>query len=416
MSLALMLLPFLALVGAEAVYSARNNLHWYRLNDAIANLSAGALMILTVGYFEPSGATFEWVYDRWSTGLLARPDWLTYVIAFIALDFILYWLHIAQHKLGILWAVHVVHHQSEELNYSVGLRQSSFLYVMSWIFLVPFALAGFSFQVMLTVHGVSLLYQFLVHTRATSRVPVMEWVFVTPAHHRVHHGKNEAYLDKNFGAVLIVWDRLFGTFAQEKPGTPIEYGIRTRLNTWNPLAANLAVFGDLLRALVRRMRPGAPMRADPVVAGRDFVAKRSGVAQASLREEPKFDPLLPRELFVYGLVQISVCIGLIVNYLFRLSGSHIVNADFHALFLVTSFVAVPTIFDGRASFLAWEKARLILVVVIGLVNLVALPESLYLSCILVLWGSGSGIYLWLRQVSWRQALQVRVISGPLTER
>ncbi len=168
---------------------------------------------------------------------LSMSVWWVWLLLIIFDDFAYYWFHRISHESRLFWNFHVVHHSSNEYNFSVAVRQSWFGGIAHWIFYVPLAFLGFPFWAFALVHGSNLLYQFWIHTELVKRLPYpIEFVFNTPSHHRVHHGVNSEYLDKNYGGILIIWDRIFGTFEPEK--AKVKYGITTPLNSYNPLWAN----------------------------------------------------------------------------------------------------------------------------------------------------------------------------------
>ena len=171
---------------------------------------------------------------------------LLWVLAAVLWDFCYYWNHRLGHEISILWAAHAVHHQSEEYNLSTALRQTSSSFLFSWIFYVPLFVIGFPTDVIVTVGAANLIYQFWVHTRHIGRLGVLDRILVTPSNHRVHHAQNERYIDKNYGGIFILWDRLFGTFAAESDDDPVIFGVRKPLANWNPFWANLQVYNYLL--------------------------------------------------------------------------------------------------------------------------------------------------------------------------
>jgi hypothetical protein len=175
-----------------------------------------------------------------------EPSWWVWLTAFVLYDFCYYWKHRLGHEMNILWAAHVVHHSSEEYNLTTALRQSSSS-LFSWIFYLPMALLGFDPILLITVGSLNLIYQFWVHTRHIPKLGWYEWVFVTPSNHRVHHAQNQIYIDRNYGGVFIVWDRLFGSFQEELDSEPPIYGIRKALKSWNPLWANVHVYAQLCK-------------------------------------------------------------------------------------------------------------------------------------------------------------------------
>ena len=163
-------------------------------------------------------------------------DWRTWVAGFVSVEFAYYWFHRASHRVRWLWATHSVHHSAEQMTLLASLRLGwTNLFSAGWVFYVPLVLIGFPPFVVVTLLALNLRYQFFLHTEAIGRLGPIEWVFNTPAHHRLHHGSNASYIDKNFGGVLIVFDRLFGTLGEDCPDEPIRYGLAHRSATGNPL-------------------------------------------------------------------------------------------------------------------------------------------------------------------------------------
>lgn len=161
---------------------------------------------------------------------------VTVALAFLLQDFLYYWFHRASHHIRWLWASHVAHHSSRQMNFSTALRQS-LTYPLSgmWLFWTPMILLGFTPALVFAVVALNLAFQFFVHTQAVKKLGWLEWLFNTPSHHRVHHACNPLYIDRNFAGVLIIWDRLFGTFVAERDDEPCRYGITEDFNSDNPL-------------------------------------------------------------------------------------------------------------------------------------------------------------------------------------
>ncbi|MDO6581434.1 sterol desaturase family protein [Photobacterium sp. 2_MG-2023] len=162
----------------------------------------------------------------------------TVALAFLLQDFCYYWFHRASHHINWLWASHIVHHSSQHMNFTTAFRQS-LTYPVSgmWIFWLPLILIGYPPATVVLVVSVNLGFQFFVHTRVIKRLGWLEHIFNTPSHHRVHHARNPEYIDKNFAGVLIIWDKLFGTFVPENDSTIIRYGVREDVTGWRPLQA-----------------------------------------------------------------------------------------------------------------------------------------------------------------------------------
>lgn len=170
--------------------------------------------------------------------------WWSWIALFFIDDFAYYWFHRVSHESRLFWNFHVVHHSSEYFNLSVAVRQSWFSGLLHWIFYAPIMLLGFAPWMFATMHGFNLIYQFWIHTRFIDRLGPLEYVLNTPSHHRVHHGVNNPYLDKNYAGVLIIWDRLFGSFVAETEEP--KYGIIKPVNTYNPIRINLHAWQEML--------------------------------------------------------------------------------------------------------------------------------------------------------------------------
>jgi len=237
---------FFLLIGLELILEKVRKTEYYRTNDAINSLSAGVLsrMVDIVKALVPL-TIYVFIFENFAFLQLADSI-VVWVIAFILYDFCYYWNHRLGHEMSLLWAAHVVHHSSEEYNLTTALRQSSSS-IFSWIFYLPLALIGIDPILLIAVGSLNLIYQFWVHTRHVPKLGWFEWLFVTPSNHRVHHAQNRVYIDRNYGGVFIVWDRLFGSFQEELDEQPVIFGIRSSLKSWNPLYANVQVYAQLWR-------------------------------------------------------------------------------------------------------------------------------------------------------------------------
>jgi sterol desaturase/sphingolipid hydroxylase (fatty acid hydroxylase superfamily) len=239
---------FFLLIGIEFIVGWRRGRNTYRLNDALNSIGLGVLSQL-VGLFTKLAAIglYTLVYEHAALWPLPVDAAWVWIGALVFYDFCYYWHHRYGHTVALLWAAHVVHHQSEDYNLSTALRQTSSGWIAGWIFYLPMALAGVPPLVFAAVALIDLLYQFWVHTEQIGKLGWFDRWFCAPSNHRVHHAVNDAYLDKNFGGILIVWDRLFGTYAEEDAALPCVYGTRGPLRSWNPVRANLQLYADLAR-------------------------------------------------------------------------------------------------------------------------------------------------------------------------
>ncbi|GAB1446847.1 sterol desaturase family protein [Flammeovirgaceae bacterium] len=221
----------------------------YRLPDTLSNLSCGItsqlsglfLKVLAIGVYEV-------IYSNFAFFELER-NWVYWVVLFLLVDFAYYWAHRKSHEINLFWGGHVVHHQSEDYNLSVALRQSSFQVVWTFAFNLPLALLGFKTLDFALISALNTLYQFWIHTETIKKLGFLEYFLNTPSHHRVHHGRDPKYIDKNHAGSLIIWDKMFGTFQaeEEKP----TYGITKPINSWNAVWANFSHYSEMGKDLKR---------------------------------------------------------------------------------------------------------------------------------------------------------------------
>jgi sterol desaturase/sphingolipid hydroxylase (fatty acid hydroxylase superfamily) len=250
---------FLTLLVLEVLWTRRRlregaaGLLGYETKDTFASLAMGIGNVIISGFTTLGAvALWAWGYEhRWVS--LGQPGrWWSWLVLFFAEDFCYYLFHRTHHGVRFLWAAHVNHHTSRYFNLSTALRQPWFTPITGPIFWLPLALLGYPPYMILTAEALSLIYQFWIHTEVVKRLPrVLEWLLNTPSHHRVHHGKNVAYLDRNHGGVLILWDRLLGTFAPEDEREPVSYGITHDLSTFNPLRIAVHEFVSMARDVRR---------------------------------------------------------------------------------------------------------------------------------------------------------------------
>ncbi len=341
---------------------------FYRLNDALNSLSAGALST-TIGYFtklipiylvgtliQPL-AVFDidaTVFDFSARGLIA---WVAVILAW---DFCYYWAHRAGHEISLFWAAHAVHHQSEEYNLSTALRQTS-TDLYTWVFYVPLFLAGIPVEVIATANAIDLIYQFWVHTRMVGRLGWVDRVFVTPSNHRVHHAQNPIYIDRNYGGILIIWDRLFGSFQDELDTEPVRFGVRKPLASWNPFWANLQVYDYLLndarRATRWRDKLGIWFRRTgwrpPDVAERYPIAPRDGDAFL------KFDPQVGSGVRLYVLLQFLAAVLLVLGLGIIYARDGLAAVVLPCLVLWTGLLSLGWLLEGRTIAVRYELVRIV---------------------------------------------------------
>lgn len=222
----------------------------YDAKDSLANY---ALMTMQFWLGVVGKALFivtalEWIQQR---GLQLVPEtWWAGVILFLGVDLGYYWFHRLSHRVRFLWAIHESHHSSELMNFSVALRQPPLEPWVDWPFFIALAWVGFSAHAILTMYAFNLFYQFFIHTELIGKLPRwVEWWLNTPSHHRVHHGTNPEYIDRNYGGVLVIWDRLFGSFEPEI--APVKYGVLHPVTSRNPFFVGFHLWADIVRDVLQ---------------------------------------------------------------------------------------------------------------------------------------------------------------------
>ncbi len=197
------------------------------------------------------GIVFDFAW-RHAPAHLPADHWVTWALGFVAVEFAYYWFHRASHRIRWLWASHAVHHSAEQMTLLASLRLGwTNLLSAGWLLYVPLVLLGLPPLALVALLAFNLHYQFLLHTEAVGELGPLEWVFNTPAHHRRHHASNAAYIDRNYGGVTILFDRWFGTLAQESPGEALRYGLAHRRPSANPLVLALREWALMLRDATR---------------------------------------------------------------------------------------------------------------------------------------------------------------------
>ena len=225
---------YFIVIGGELLYSYFHNKQYYTSKGILANVYLSALnfgldilvrgiCLLVLNYF------YQFKFFEISTG------WIYWAVLLVSEDFMYYWLHRVDHYCRLFWAVHVTHHSSEEFNLTVGFRSSVFQPLYRFIYFIPLSLCGFSGIDIMFMYAATQIFGILVHTQTINKMGFLEYIIVTPSHHRVHHGSNLKYLDKNMGMLLIIWDKLFGTFQAEEENEKVKYGLTTNISTYNPL-------------------------------------------------------------------------------------------------------------------------------------------------------------------------------------
>jgi len=237
------------LMMVEATVSQYQNKKYYKNKDTLCTsglVVGNILMSLTI-----KGATLALHFYLYQFRVFdisnSIPVWLLWVLTFVLIDFVFYIYHRCSHKIRFLWAIHMSHHSSEEMNFGVSLRQAWLGPVSKIPFFAILPLIGFDPTVIAVAGVISTLWGVVGHTQMVGKLGPLEWILNTPSHHRVHHGSNPEYIDKNYGNLLIIWDRLFGTFEPEK--AKVTYGLVNNVNTFNPIKITLMDWQAMLREI-----------------------------------------------------------------------------------------------------------------------------------------------------------------------
>jgi len=238
---------YFLLIGIELLIQQFSKKKLYRFSDAVTNISCGITQQLTGVFFIIfSLGIYQLIYEKLAVFHIPS-NAFTLVLLFILVDFAYYWAHRMSHEINLFWGSHVVHHQSEDYNLSVALRQSSFQVIWMSMFYYPLALIGFNTLDFALMSALSTVYQFWIHTETIKKLGPLEYILNTPSHHRVHHGREPKYIDKNHAGVFITWDMLFGT-CQKEEEKPV-YGITRPVKSWNPGWVNLDHYAFMISEL-----------------------------------------------------------------------------------------------------------------------------------------------------------------------
>jgi alkylglycerol monooxygenase len=352
---------FFLLIGIELLVNRRRGDPRYVFADSITNLSCGiGQQIIGVLVRAVPLLLYVYLYDhaRLHTFSLRSP--LAWVLILFLVDLCYWAYHWASHRVNFLWATHIVHHQSEEYNLTVALRQSWFAQTMSWFFYLPLAVLGFPPVMYVTMLTLNTLYQFWIHTRAVGTLGPLEWFLNTPSHHRVHHGIDPAYIDKNYAGIFIIWDRLFRTFTRER-GEPV-YGTVTPLSSWNPLWANVEHWVKMWRMSRQTRRLGDKVRVwlkgpewRPADLGGPVV-----IPPVSRAGQRKYAAAAPRPVATYVLVQFAAVLVAATLFLVVAGTAPRPAMLTLAAAVLAGLVSLPGLLEGRPYALPLEALRLAL--------------------------------------------------------
>ncbi|SDA89777.1 Sterol desaturase/sphingolipid hydroxylase, fatty acid hydroxylase superfamily [Algoriphagus alkaliphilus] len=352
---------FFVLVLFEKFYGIWKGNDTVPLNDMISSLSSGmtnvtkdvlGLSLIVISY--------EWMVNQFEL-VQFEATWVTYVIAFIALDFAGYWTHRISHEYNLFWNNHIIHHSSEEFNLACALRQSiSSIVKIFGIFLIPAAILGVPPQVIAIVAPLHLFAQFWYHTQHIKRMGFLEKIIVTPSHHRVHHAINPEYLDKNYGQIFIIWDKIFNTYQEEKEEIPAVYGVTRPVQTWNPIKINFMHLWLLIKDAWRAEKWVDKLKIwfMPLGWRPADVAKNYPVNKIEdVYHFEKYNPQLTKGMLIWSFGQL-IALLFLLSYLFgNLATIGAPGIFYYGGFVFLTVFAYTELMDRNPNAWAWELLK-----------------------------------------------------------
>lgn len=351
---------FLVMMAVEFAIGQRRSQPVYRMADTISSLSLGILSQLVAVFAKGLAlGLYVLVWQHAAVWALPADSIAVWAGALLAYDFCYYWLHRMGHELQILWAAHGVHHSSEEYNLSTALRQTATGSLFGWLFYLPMAVVGVPPLVFVTVGLIDLLYQFWVHTQQVGKLGWFDRWFCSPSNHRVHHGQNDYCIDRNYGGILVLWDRLFGSFVEERDDEPIVYGIRGALRSWNPLWANAHLYAAMAQD-IRLTRRWADKWRVLVKHPGWRPADAAAAAPRPVKDLQQFQPYappLPPALGVHALVQLALLIGFALHFLAISPQLSLAVGLAYATVIALQLAALSRLTERGTAALGFEAAR-----------------------------------------------------------
>ncbi len=331
-------IPFFAFFMCLEYYiSKKRNKEIHRFNESVANLNVGIVErisdLLTTGLFF---FVFNWLYQNFAFFSI-QSTFTTWILLFLATDFLWYWYHRSGHLVNLFWAAHIVHHQSDDFNYTTAARITVFQAVARGLFWSILPMIGFEPEMifsLLLIHGA---YPFFTHTQLVGKLGWLEYIFVTPSHHRIHHSSNDEYLDKNFGDVLIIWDKIFGTFAEET--VQPKYGLTKSLESHSFLwqhfhyALELIVAFRMAKTIKQKLKVifGSPQNIDPRI--RTLLERKLSQKNTTIEYSEN----------LIKAIKVKTSVSMLVLF-FTILFSHYISIN--NLFFITSFIVLSVIATG----------------------------------------------------------------------
>lgn len=359
---------FVVLIIIESLIARWQGLEINYPMDTIASLSSGftntlrnlmGLSLILISY--------EWMVEHLAIWQLPEAWWL-YLIAFLGLDFKGYWSHRWDHQFNLLWNQHIIHHSSEEFNLSCALRQEISVFIRLYFFLyIPLAIIGVPSQIIAVVAPLHLFAQFWYHTRIINKMGWLEYIIVTPSHHRVHHAINTVYLDKNFGQIFIFWDKLFGTYQEELAEIPPVYGTKRPAKTWNPFLINFMHLWSLIQDAWRAQSWWDKVRIWFMPTGwrpADVLANYPIAYYQEANAQVKYRPPFTGLLKYWSWAQLVINFLLMYYLMVTIADFSLLQILLYGGFLSISIFAYTTLMDRHWLALPFELVKLVYALVL----------------------------------------------------
>ncbi len=347
---------FFLLMGVELVAGLARGKRIFRGNDVMACLALGTLQTV---FAVVVGGVLSWLYLKTYEHRLfdlPKDSKIVFAVAFVGVDLCYYWFHRTSHRSMLAWATHAPHHSSEDYNLAVALRQGPIQPLLSRFFYLPLAVLGVPYEMFALMVSINTLYQFWIHTELIGKLGPIEWIMNTPSHHRVHHGCNGRYLDKNHAGIFIIWDRLFGSFVLEDSvdDKPV-YGTVKPLTTWNPLLATWQPFKDIGQKLTASTTFIDHLKS--IFAPPEWLPAGMIASASVTGPRAKHDDNAPAAVARYVVVSFVVVLGASVAYLFVGGGLTAAASLVCALWLAWSYGSLGALLDGSKYGWPSEVAR-----------------------------------------------------------
>lgn len=343
------------LLEAWLCYRRRNGA--YNISDAITSLHLGVLSQVSGAFLHLFGVgIYAAVFAYFGATSWSLDNLWVWLLALLLYDFCYYWVHRFGHEVNLMWAAHQVHHSSEYFNLSTALRQSSTTALWAWPFYLPMAVLGVPPLMFVGVAMIDLLYQYWVHTELIGKLGWFDRVFVSPSNHRVHHGQNDYCIDKNYGGILIIWDRLFGSFVDERADEKIVYGMRTPLASYDPIYGNLNVYHDLWqqsKTLPRWRDKIAHWFAPPSGWGNPLPHLDTAQCQ-------QFDLRTSSSLQWYGVLHYGLMVAYATHFIAQAEMFSSAQKNAYALLITLAAFSLAALLQRRPLAIRIEQGRLLL--------------------------------------------------------